>query len=225
MVYPSGNEVGTSDELQSTYKLDVQASISNAMNFAMEPLSRARNLLVEDEEQSGRAEDLRINTGNIEAHLSNMEMELVGQGRVGELERYVAEIENELTELEEVADDLGIADNDVAREVTDGVERLRDYLQEITQALNDGRKSETEDPRLMLARLLLDVKAEDLQKSPPWHVENRADQAPEKDKPWAVVVNETGEAVQWHESQAKAETAVRALYANVGKKEKESGSY
>lgn len=49
----------------------------------------------------------------------------------------------------------------------------------------------------------------------PWHASEKPDNRCPVDKPWAVILDSTGEAIQCHESKAKAESAVRALYTNV----------
>lgn len=54
----------------------------------------------------------------------------------------------------------------------------------------------------------------------PWHASEKPDNRCPVEKPWAVILDSTGEAVQCHESKAKAETAVRALYTNVHKEDK-----
>jgi hypothetical protein len=47
----------------------------------------------------------------------------------------------------------------------------------------------------------------------PWHVVSNHSSCP-KDKPFAVVKNDTGEKVSCHETQSSAEAHVRALYTN-----------
>jgi HK97 family phage prohead protease len=52
----------------------------------------------------------------------------------------------------------------------------------------------------------------------PWHTEDKINPQCPVDKPWAVILDETGEVVQCHVSREDADTAVRALYTNVEEK-------
>ena len=54
----------------------------------------------------------------------------------------------------------------------------------------------------------------------PWHVSDGPDNRCPKDKPWAVILDSDGSAVQCHISKERAQKAVAALYINVTEKGK-----